>query len=121
MQVPLPAGVEHFCWVQHLISEEPGHKLLVTAPLLQHPLEILTHAPSYPLTLQVALYEQIPVVDSKESPAILPARIPVAISEVALKYLFSSLMDELARAKESRQQIVTIKIITRCIFTNSKL
>ena len=53
MHVPDPEGVEHLACVQHLISEDPGQRLEVVVPE-QHPAEILTQTPSYPLTVQVA-------------------------------------------------------------------
>jgi hypothetical protein len=53
MQVPLPEGVEQWLFVQHLISEEPGHRLEVTVPE-QQPAEMLTQTPSMPETVQVA-------------------------------------------------------------------
>ena len=46
IHVPLPLGVEHEAFVQHLISLLPGHKLLVTVPEEQHPAEILTQEPA---------------------------------------------------------------------------
>ena len=49
-------GVEHLLLVQHLISDDPGHKLDVTVPE-QQPLDILTHTPVTPLTEQVFEYE----------------------------------------------------------------
>lgn len=76
MHDPVPEGVVQEGWVQHLISDEPGHKPEVTEPELQHPAEILTQAPSYPDTVHVAEYEQIPVLTSS-----LPACIPVASTE----------------------------------------
>jgi hypothetical protein len=59
MQVPLPEGVEHGLFVQHLMSEDPGHRLDVVVPE-QQPAEVLTQTPSMPETVQVAEYEHDP-------------------------------------------------------------
>ena len=77
MQVPEPDGVEHFDCVQHLISLDPGHKFDVVVPE-QHPAEILTQAPSYPDTVQVAEYEHTP--DSKDVPLSFSNDKPVQIT-----------------------------------------
>lgn len=53
MHWPEPDGVEHEGVVQHLMSEEPGHKLEVTVPE-QQPEEMDTQTPSYPDAVQVA-------------------------------------------------------------------
>jgi hypothetical protein len=53
--VPDPDGVLHLLFVQHFISEEPGHRLDVTVPL-QQPAETDTHTPSIPETEQVSLF-----------------------------------------------------------------
>jgi hypothetical protein len=44
MQVPEPEGVKQADFVQHLISDEPEHRLEVTAPE-QQPAEMETHTP----------------------------------------------------------------------------
>jgi hypothetical protein len=45
MQVPEPEGVEQRSFVQHLMSEDPGHRPEVVVPVEQHPPEMLTQAP----------------------------------------------------------------------------
>jgi hypothetical protein len=54
LQVPLPEGVLQGLFVQHLISDEPGHKPEFTDPL-QQPAAIETHTPSIPPTLKLKL------------------------------------------------------------------
>lgn len=45
-QVPAPKGVLQPLLVQHLMSEEPGHRPAVTVPEEQHPSDTLTQTPS---------------------------------------------------------------------------
>ena len=53
MQWPEPEGVLQGLFVQHLMSDEPGHRLLVVVPE-QQPADTLTQTPVMPLTEQVA-------------------------------------------------------------------
>jgi hypothetical protein len=53
MHVPLPEGVLHLLDVQHLMSEEPEHRLDVVLPLQQPP-DTDTHTPSMPPELFTA-------------------------------------------------------------------
>ena len=70
MQVPDPYGVEHVALVQHSMSLDPGQYPAVAVPE-QHPAETLTHAPSTPETVHVAVYEHDPRPSASEAELLL--------------------------------------------------